>query len=1312
MVSDGDHNDPGADRGELADGAAPSQPETQEATLPTLPASPGSGPGPAASSSGAGNLPIEIDKFDIIKLLGQGGMGRVFLGRDRRLGRNVAIKEILAPNAVRRERFRREARAAALLQHQNIAAIYDDGEFEGRPYIVTEYVHGTSLAAIDKPMSWPQPLTVGTAIARGLAAAHRRGVIHRDIKPANIMLSDDGEPKLLDFGLARVLPVSRVESAAEVPTGRAPPRDHGSVSSLTQDGAIAGTPAYMAPELWQSEPASKASDVYSLGVILYELCAGRRPFGDLAADELQAVLSRVDPPALTALAPAIDDRFAAVIHRCLARRPEQRYQSGRDLLYALEALAPINRPLPQRNQGGPLDNPYPGLRPFDASLQTVFFGRDRDVSEVIERLYRDRLVIVAGSSGVGKSSLVHAGVIPRLQDRGLGDGRTWSPHTLIPDRAPLQALSAALAAQLDRDSEFVTDLLSKHPFEVCSLLRHSHGDERGTVIVVDQLEELVTVSDEQSAAHFSRAIAALVERTDSFRVIATVRCDKLTELVDLPGLGRLATTSFYLLRPIDRDGLRNAIVQPALHREVEIADDLVELLLAAGNGRRASLPLVQFALSQLWHARDIKSDAIRADVLDKIGGVEAALSRHADQVWLGLAPALQDAVRDILVHLVTGEGSRARRGKNELIGRDEHRRKALEVLVESRLITAGRDDRLAPVYELAHEALITGWKRLHSWLTEGNEILTIKKRLAIAAEDWQREGRAREYLWQGRQLRALEDKVIEGLTPLQEEFLRASRKRDWHIRWIRRTIMFLPIVSVVLAYGGFRCAEYREIRNDVDDYLNQADELMPTPTSFDTYAALRKTALDCFAADGKTQCEATWQQAISLAPKIDADLLAALLPLELALQRDARRADVRRKLVELYQIRTLLALRRGRKDAFDELVKQIERYDDSGDAAKRWHTNAVVTLETSPPGLPVTVNRYDRDKLGRLVLTRLNNERIDNGWKLNAGSYLLVIPGSAQTVEIRYPLWIPPGDSSARSIDLTLPAPEEIPPGYVYIPPGDFLFGYSEDSAGRYGRIWSQTLPQHKRRTAGFAIARHETTYGEWIEYLNDLSPEQREANLPAAERPENSVHLRIQGTTYLLEYRAEPFGSDNDQKTVRVRAGQSVDYPGRSEMHRSQNWLRFPVTGISGQQVVRYAEWLSKTGKVPRARLCREDEWERAARGADDRFYPHGFWLQPADANYDETYGRKPNSYGFDEVGIHPHSASPFGLHDMVGNAYEMAISIIEERMLAMRGGAYYFHKITGSSVNRDVMAWDQPISYVGFRLCADLPSRFDNAR
>jgi serine/threonine protein kinase len=307
-----------------------------------------------------------------------------------------------------------EARATARVQHPNVVSVYRVGEVADRPYLVSELIRGRPLAELPKPRPWAEVLPLGLELARGLAAAHRRGVVHCDIKPTNVMVTDDGVPKLVDFGLARVVQ----------------DRDAGG-------GGRVGTPDYMAPEVWAGQAPSRRSDVYSLGALLFELCTGQAPFAEVAAGELAAVVTTGAAPALATRAPATDPRLAAIVDRCLARDPNDRYPSGDELRDALEQL------VRQRDASAtPTGNPYRGLRPFEASHRSMFFGRSLEVGTLIERLRTDAMVIVAGDSGVGKSSLCRPAWCRRsstARSRRPGGRRSRSSR-----RAPATTLAFAL----------------------------------------------------------------------------------------------------------------------------------------------------------------------------------------------------------------------------------------------------------------------------------------------------------------------------------------------------------------------------------------------------------------------------------------------------------------------------------------------------------------------------------------------------------------------------------------------------------------------------------------------------------------------------------------------------------------------------------------------------------------------------------------------------------------------------------------------------------------------------------------------------
>ena len=268
-----------------------------------------------------------IAHYDIVEKLGSGGMGDVYRARDTKLDRDVALKilpEEFAQSAQRARRFEQEAKAVAALSHPNVLAIYDFGSDGDQWFAAMELLEGDTLAGMlaDGPLPPRKAVQIGVQIANGLAAAHARGVIHRDLKPANIFVSRDGRPKILDFGLARVED-STNDDLSQSPTVQ------------TDPGTVMGTVGYMSPEQARGAELCTRSDIFSLGAVLYEMLTGDRAFaGDSAADIIGSIL-RDDPPLLREKDASIPEGLDRVVHHCLEKKPEERFQSANDLAFAL-----------------------------------------------------------------------------------------------------------------------------------------------------------------------------------------------------------------------------------------------------------------------------------------------------------------------------------------------------------------------------------------------------------------------------------------------------------------------------------------------------------------------------------------------------------------------------------------------------------------------------------------------------------------------------------------------------------------------------------------------------------------------------------------------------------------------------------------------------------------------------------------------------------------------------------------------------------------------------------------------------------------
>ncbi len=273
-----------------------------------------------------------IDHYEILALIGAGGMGEVYRARDTRLNRDVAIKVLpgfstAEPNRLRR--FEVEARAAASLNHPNILAVYQMGIFQGAPYLVSELLEGETLR--DRLKGGPLPLRkvidYGSQIARGLAAAHEKGIVHRDLKPENLFLTRDGQAKILDFGLARLTQPRE----SEIPQS---PQE-----AQTIAGILLGSVGYMSPEQVRGQVADHRSDIFTFSAVLYEMLTGKRTFQKPSSIDTMSAILNEEPPPFDQVAPGVPPGLQRVVQRGLEKNPEQRFQSASDLGFALQALS-------------------------------------------------------------------------------------------------------------------------------------------------------------------------------------------------------------------------------------------------------------------------------------------------------------------------------------------------------------------------------------------------------------------------------------------------------------------------------------------------------------------------------------------------------------------------------------------------------------------------------------------------------------------------------------------------------------------------------------------------------------------------------------------------------------------------------------------------------------------------------------------------------------------------------------------------------------------------------------------------------------
>jgi serine/threonine protein kinase len=276
-----------------------------------------------------------LNHYEILRKLGSGGMGDVYVARDEKLGREVALKILpsaLADEAETRNRFAREAKAVAALNHPGIVTLYSIEEADGVHFTTMEVVHGRTLEELIGTLTLEQVFDIAIPLAEAVSAAHRQGITHRDLKPQNVMVTDDGHVKVLDFGLAKL---------QEAIPGNAMTQLEGTVA--TQEGRILGTVAYMSPEQAQGRDVDTRSDIFSLGVLLYEMATGERPFtGDTGVSILSSILKDTPTP-VTEVNQRLPRHLGRIVKQCLQKEPERRYQTALDVRNALEDSWPAPR---------------------------------------------------------------------------------------------------------------------------------------------------------------------------------------------------------------------------------------------------------------------------------------------------------------------------------------------------------------------------------------------------------------------------------------------------------------------------------------------------------------------------------------------------------------------------------------------------------------------------------------------------------------------------------------------------------------------------------------------------------------------------------------------------------------------------------------------------------------------------------------------------------------------------------------------------------------------------------------------------------
>jgi serine/threonine protein kinase len=725
-----------------------------------------------------GNL---LGHYELIRELGRGGMGKVYLARDLRLGRLAAIKVLARSDAKLTERFLAEARATARCRHENIVVIYEVGEQSNYPYMVLEYLQGQTLREwLDRrryqvpgaeasfkfpPLAPMAAVELILSVVRALVCSHEMGIVHRDLKPENIMLTDLGTIKVLDFGIAKVLaaPPAMAWMAGD---------KIGEQMALTATGMCMGTLPYMSPEQLKAEKnIDHRCDIWAVGIMLYEMVTGQLPLAPLSRERLMQVRD------LDIAMPSVRERMqeagklSSIIDRCLLKPKHDRTQTARELLSELESFLPRRRMLVVGNMG----NPFAGLAAFQEEDAERFFGRSQEIGSIVAQLRIQPMVTIVGLSGTGKSSLVRAGVIPALKRSGEG----WDTCIMRPGREPLVALAGLLEqayrSTVSIESSSTTPLgsrvldhaqssglgpiierLSAEPgFLGARLRRRAASKLRRILVFVDQFEELYTLgAPREERATFLRCLAAVADDAASpLRMILSMRSDFLDRLAEDRHISAEITRGLVFLPPMSRGGMREALLRPVEASEYRFESPaLVSHMVDTLAATPGALPLLQFTAARLWERRDTDRRLLTEASYEQLGGVAGALATHADAVLAGMPAGEQAMARTVLERLVTPERTRALVSMAELRSLDgevdtvEH---VVQHLAAMRLLVIERDDGADRTVELVHESLIDRWPTLARWLAENQEDAAFLARLRSATQEWEKRGRNEGLLWRG-----------------------------------------------------------------------------------------------------------------------------------------------------------------------------------------------------------------------------------------------------------------------------------------------------------------------------------------------------------------------------------------------------------------------------------------------------------------------------------------------------------------------------------------------------------------------------------
>jgi len=724
-------------------------------------------------------------------LIGAGGFGAVYLAHQSVVERDVAIKIIWPvfanhPNFIRR--FESEAQLIAGLEHPHIVPLYDYWREPDGAYLVMRWLRGGHLRQKmqDTPWGVSEAGQLLTQVSAALTLAHRLGVVHRDIKPENILLDEDGNAYLADFGIAKIL---------------------SNAQDTVDEFAAFGSPAYAAPEQVAGQVTTPQADIYSLGVVMFEMLAGVHPFPDMATLSLTELTSeriKEPTPPIRTVRPDLPSSIEDVIATATALKPEDRFsdvltmaRAFRDAINNDRSLISIPRgDVRRRTQSAAmlddvLPNPYKGLRAFQETDASNFFGREALVQQLVNDFTRtrelSRFLAVVGPSGSGKSSVVKAGLMPVLRHGAIIGSDRWFYVEMVPGAHPFKELQAALFSVAANPPPDLLERLEGNPRGLYESVNGILPEDTATelFLFIDQFEEVFTLVDNESeAARFLTAIhTAVTEPGSRIRVVITLRADFYDRPLLYPNMSELMRKRTEVVVPLTADELERAITGPAQQASVFLEDGLVMAIVSEVNRQPGALPLLQYLLSELFERRE--GDLMTLDGYRAIGGVRGALAKRADEIYSSFDKGQQEAARQLFLRLITlGEGTEDTRRRallTEMTSLSNDARimnTVIDSLGKSRLLAFDRDPiTRSPTIEVTHEAIIREWTQLRDWLDASRGDVRMERTLTALSEEWMNSNREASFLLRGARLEQFEKwaQTTEiALTKTERDYLEAG----------------------------------------------------------------------------------------------------------------------------------------------------------------------------------------------------------------------------------------------------------------------------------------------------------------------------------------------------------------------------------------------------------------------------------------------------------------------------------------------------------------------------------------------------------